>query len=194
MQTPLQIPESSVPRPGTKPMTFLGGPIGAWKVERITPVVGETLPAVERLDLQAGFVAPTRHTWAFRGVAGHARYVERRERTLLDATSPPLGRADARTGVFIPMCKSPQWWALTQEERRAIFEERSHHIGRCLMYLPAVARGLYHSRELGEPFDFFAWFEFASTHACAFAELLAELRATEEWRYVDREVEVWVVR
>lgn len=194
MQTTFRMPEPSAPRPGTKPMTFIGGPTGAWKIECIIPVAGNGLPAAERLSLQTGFATSTGHTWAFRGVAGHARYVERRERTLLDADSPPLGRPDAHTGVFIPMCKSPQWWALTQEERRAIFEERSHHIAHSLKYLPAIARGLYHSRDLGEPFDFLAWFEFASTHASAFAELLRELRASEEWRYVDREIEIWVAR
>lgn len=175
-------------------MTFIGGPIGAWTIECIIPVVGDGLPVAERLDLQAGFVESTRHTWAFRGVAGHARYVERQERTLLDAASPPLGRPDARTGVFIPMGKSPQWWALTQNERRAIFEERSHHITYSMKYLPAIARGLYHSRDLGGPFDFLAWFEFAPEYAGAFEELLRELGANEEWRYVDREIEVWVGR
>ncbi len=146
MQTTFRMPEPSTPRPGTKPMTFIGGPTGAWKIDRIIPVVGEGLPAAERLSLQTGFATSTGYTWAFRGVAGHARYVERRERTLLDTASPPLGRPDARTGVFIPICTSPQWWALTQEERRAIFEERSHHIAQSLTYLPAVARRLYQSQ------------------------------------------------
>jgi hypothetical protein len=38
-------------------------------------------------------------------------------------------------------------------------------------YLPAVARRLHHSRELGEPFDFLTWFEYAPEHADAFEEL-----------------------
>ena len=36
--------------------------------------------------------------------------------------------------------------------------------------------------------------EFAPQHAAAFDELLAELRATEEWRYVEHEVEIRVCR
>jgi hypothetical protein len=36
--------------------------------------------------------------------------------------------------------------------------------------------------------------EFAPQHAAAFDELLAELRVTEEWRYVEREVEIRVCR
>jgi hypothetical protein len=57
-------------------------------------------------------------------------------------------------------------------------------------YLPAVARRLHHSRELGEPFDFLTWFEYAPEHEAQFDAMLARLRATVEWRYVDREVEL----
>ena len=52
----------------------------------------------------------------------------------------------------------------------------------------------YHSRDLGEPFDFLTWFEFAPQHDAAFDELLGMLRSTEEWRYVEREVEIRLSR
>jgi len=81
----------------------------------------------------------------------------------------------------------------TEDERRAILEERSHHIAIGLEYLPAIARRLHHSRDLGEGFDFLTWFEFAPTDAAAFDEVLARLRATEEWTYVEREVEIRLV-
>ena len=68
------------------------------------------------------------------------------------------------------------------------------HIGIGLDYLPAVARRLHHSRELGEPFDFLTWFEYAPEHADAFEEMVRRLRATAEWRYVDREVDIRLVR
>ena len=61
-------------------------------------------------------------------------------------------------------------------------------------YLPAVARRLLHCRGLGEPFDFLTWFEFTPADAGAFEELLGRLRATEEWRYVEREVELRLER
>src|SRR5215469_7171091 len=57
-------------------------------------------------------------------------------------------------------------------------------------YLPAVARRLHHSRELGEPFDFLTWFEFAPEHADAFEEVVRRLPSTAEWRYVEREVDI----
>jgi hypothetical protein len=51
-----------------------------------------------------------------------------------------------------------------------------------------------HSRELGEPFDFLTWFEFAPEHRTMFDELVGMLRATEEWKYVDRELDIRVTR
>jgi hypothetical protein len=59
-----------------------------------------------------------------------------------------------------------------------------------MKYLPAIARRLYQSRELGESFDFLTWFEYSPDDSNRFGELLAMLRATEEWQYVEREVHV----
>src|SRR5581483_6439371 len=128
-------------------------------------------------------VAPARARWSLRGSTSNARYVERRERRTLDALQAPLGRPEASRASLIPVRKSAEWWELTQEERRAIFEERSHHIEASLPFLPAIARRLHHCRELGEPFDFLTWFEYAPGDAGRFDELLMLLRATEEWRY-----------
>lgn len=105
-----------------------------------------------------------------------------------------LGREEATCAALIPIRKSAAWWALAQDERRAIFEERSHHIADTMRFLPAIARKLHHSRDLGEPFDFLTWFEFAPRHAADFDELLKLLRGTEEWRWVEREVAVFVRR
>jgi hypothetical protein len=63
-----------------------------------------------------------------------------------------------------------------------------------MRHLPAVARRLHHSRDLGEPFDFLTWFEYAPEHAAAFEDLVGELRATEEWAHVVREVDVRLAR
>ena len=61
--------------------------------------------------------------------------------------------------------------------------------------LPQVSRKLHHCRDLSdvEPFDFLTWFEFAPVRQQAFDDMLAELRASEEWRYVDREVDMRLV-
>jgi chlorite dismutase len=105
-----------------------------------------------------------------------------------------LGRPEATQAALIPIRKSAAWWDLTQEERRAVFEDKSRHIAASLKYLPAVARQLYHCRDLGEPFDFLTWFEYAPEHAAMFEELVGTLRGTDEWNFVEREVDVRVVK
>src|SRR5688572_21468347 len=139
-------------RPGLYPATFVGGHAGAWRVDRIESLRGETLPEVERLDVhpEHGDFAGA---WKLRGVTGHTRYTERREKGPLDERSPPLERGDATRAALIPIRKSDAWWAMTQDERRTIFEDRSRHIADSMAYLPRIARRLYHARELGEPFD-----------------------------------------
>jgi hypothetical protein len=52
--------------------------------------------------------------------------------------------------TLITIRKSAKWWALTQDERRTLFEEKSKHVAVRLKYLPGVARRLHHCRDLGE--------------------------------------------
>src|SRR5262249_47510935 len=121
-------------------------------------------------------------------------YATQSERKGLDAVSPALSRPEATSAALIPIRKAAAWWALTAGDRRTIFEERSHHIARSLPYLPRIARRLHHGRDLGEPFDFLTWFEYAPRDEAAFDELVGFLRATEEWTYVDREVDIRLER
>jgi len=80
---------------------------------------------------------------------------------------------------------------MSQDERRNIFEKESGHISNSMKYLPAIARRLYHCRELvGESFDFLTWFEFAPQHSSLFDELLAQMRSSREWQFVDREIDI----
>ena len=177
----------------TFPRTFIGGAHGPWRITEITAVLGPSLPAAERLGIEDG-LDQTSGAWALRGVAGHARYVERREKSPLDAASPLLDRPSATRAALIPIRKSAGWWQLPHDERRAIFEERSRHIADSMAYLPRIARRLYHARDLGEPFDFLTWFEFAPQDAPAFEELVAMLRGREEWHHVEREVDIRLER
>ncbi len=103
-------------------------------------------------------------------------------------------RPQATQAALIPIRKSAAWWGLAQDERRAIFEEQSRHITISLEYLPAVARRLHHGRKLGEPFDFLTWFEYEPAHAPAFEHMVGRLRATPEWRFVEREVDIRLAR
>lgn len=178
---------------------FRGGRSGAWRVTRFASVRGTALPPTPALSVVhsrsiALPIMPSLTSWRLAGVASHVRYVERPEKDQLVAVQAPLGRPEATYAALIPIKKSAAWWELTQEERRQIFEDRSHHIAASLKYLPAVARQLYHCRDLGEPFDFLTWFEFEPAHAEMFEELVGMLRATEEWNYVEREVDIRVER
>jgi len=177
---------------------FRGGQSGAWQVTSTSAVKGEPLAQVRTLSVVSNTaialpLLPSPTSWRLAGVAGHLHYVERAEKTQLEAVQAGLGRTEATCAALIPIKKSSAWWELTQEERRQIFEDKSHHIAASLKYLPAIARQLYHCRDLGEPFDFLAWFEYAPEHTEAFEELVGMLRATEEWTYVEREVDVRVV-
>jgi chlorite dismutase len=179
--------------------TFRGGQSGGWRITSISRVKGETLPRVAALSVvQAETIAlpilPSTTSWRLAGVASHLRYAERAEKEQLAAVQPGLGRPEAVHAALIPIRKSAAWWDLTQDERRRIFEDQSHHIAASLKYLPAIARQLFHCRDLGEPFDFLTWFEYAPEHAADFEELVRVLRATEEWTYVEREVDVRLAR
>ncbi|MEK9279856.1 MULTISPECIES: chlorite dismutase family protein [unclassified Bradyrhizobium] len=180
-------------------MTFRGGHSGGWRVTSMSSVTGDPLPFVPALsvtdsDAVSLPLVPSRNAWRLVGVASHPRYTTRAEREQLTAAQAGLGRPEATSAALIPIRKSQAWWELAPEERRKIFEDKSHHIASSLRFLPAIARQLYHSRDLGEPFDFLTWFEFTPADASMFEELVAMLRRTEEWTYVEREVDVRLVR
>jgi hypothetical protein len=170
---------------------FAGGAEGAWRIVSIEAIRGDALPLAPRLDISPcapGTPAPLGAAWAVAGTTSNVRYALRPEVDELAATQPPLGRPKARAAALIPISKSNAWWALAQDERRALFAAGHHDISR--PYVPAIARRLYHSRDLAQPFDFLTWFEFAPDEAPAFDRLLAGLRATPEWAHVTREVDI----
>jgi hypothetical protein len=65
-----------------------------------------------------------------------------------------------------------------------------------MRFLPAIARRLHHCRDLSEtePFDFLTWFDYSPEHGHAFEDLVAALRSTEEWKFVEREVDIRLAR
>jgi len=157
---------------GDRLVRFTGGDTGMWRVLAIRPVLGDTLPQAERVAVCRGDeLSPLKSQWTLSGVISNVRYVERPEQQELTLKQAPLGRSEATLAALIPIRKTAAWWNLTQEERRSIFEKKSHHIAEGVRYLPSVARQLYHSRDIGEPFDFLTWFEYAPEHSEAFEEL-----------------------
>jgi hypothetical protein len=186
------------PVPAPRLFTFVGSSSGAWTVESTRAVVGESLADVARLDVvAAGAAEPgVAPTWRLRGIVSNERYVERAEKDALVARQEGLGRPACTRAALIPIRKSADWWALTQDERRQVFEAQSRHIAIGLHYLPAIARRLHHCRDLSpdEPFDFLTWFEYSPADAGAFEELVGRLRESPEWRFVEREVDLRLSR
>ena len=181
-------------------VSFVGGDSGDWRIDSVKPVAGAGLACPARLAIEHSHIAasPAGAAWLLRGVTSNQRYTTRAQQTQLSSVQPPLGRPEATCGALIPISKSAAWWGLAQDERERFFSApppaAPDHTAIGMHFLPAIARQLLHGRDLGEPFDFLTWFEFAPSDAQAFDELLARLRATEEWTYVEREVEVRVSR
>lgn len=101
---------------------------------------------------------------------------------------------------------------MAQDERLALFASEAlgrdygaGHNAIGLAALPGVARRLLHCRdrvasrggetmESGEHFDSLTWFEFTPTETPAFEMLLGCLRAAAERSFVERKVEIRLVR
>ncbi len=174
---------------------FSGAPRGEFSIESIRPVVGATLP--DAPFLRVSQARPDVGTiFSLAGVVSNERYTTRPEKQALVAHQEAIGRSAASVGALIPIKKSQAWWDLTQDERRSIFEERSQHIKLGMNALPEVARRLHHCRDLPgpEPFDFLTWFDFREEDTPKFDDLLGQLRDSEEWQYVEREVDIRVRR
>jgi chlorite dismutase len=170
---------------------FIGGHIGQWEVVRIQSVKGESIDVVPKLQIEnSTALKSTKGIWSLRGFSSNVRYTEKAEKEQLHAIQQDLNRPEATCAALIPIHKNEVWWMLAQDERRTIFENKSHHTATGLRYLPAIARKLYHCRDIGEPFDFLTWFEYAPKYSEAFEELVDTLRKTEEWKYVDREIDI----
>jgi hypothetical protein len=177
-------------------VNFVAGSRGKWKIDRITSVRGDTLPSAGRLDMIEGTELDDNPDtqWSLRGFTSNPRYTNRSELTSLVARQEDLGRPTSLHVALIPIRKRSAWWGLPQDERRIIFEEQSHHVRIGFEYLPSISRRLHHSRDLGQPFDFLTWFEYAPEDSSAFEQLVARHRRTREWSFVDREVDIRLIR
>ncbi len=178
----------------TRLFSFIGGDTGSWQVAAMDVVAGEALPAAKRLAIAPGADAPSdpHAAWMLRGITSNERYVLREDRVQMAARQHGLGRPEAACAALIPIRKNAAWWALTQDQGQDVFEEQSSHAGPGLRHFPALARRLHHCRDLSQnlPFDFITWFDYTPAAAPAFDELVAALRATEEWKYVERDVDI----
>ena len=179
--------------------SFIGGDTGSWRVASIAAITGAPLPSAGRLGIVSGPEVPVGSdaAWVLRGITSNERYaVSREDKRQIVARQLALGRPEASCAALIPIRKNAAWWALAQAERQHVFEAQSRHASIGLRHFPELARRLHHCRDLSEnePFDFLTWFEYAPADEVAFNKLLAELRATAEWKYVEREADIRLVR
>ncbi len=178
--------------------TFVGGKAGAMLVVSQNTRSGQPIAPAERIDVIAGISAeaPDEAVWSLCGVTTNDRYTTRSEKAELISRQAPIGRPEATSAALILLRKNAEWWAMSQDERRTILEENSHHIAIGLRYLPGVARRLLHCRDLGfdAPFDFIGLLDYAPAYEMAFDEMLGQLRATKEWTFMEREVDIRLVK
>jgi hypothetical protein len=178
--------------------TFVGRSAGSMRVVSHTTISGPPIACADGVDMIAGIERDLRDNavWAFHGVATNDRYTTREEKAELTSKQSPIGRPEASWAALILLRKKAEWWALTQDERRSIFETDSHHIAIGMRYLPAIARRLLHCRDLDieAPFDFLGFLDFAPESTCAFDDMLGQLRATREWSFMDREIDIRLVK
>jgi len=172
---------------------FVAGEHGEWAIARIEAVTGDGLAPAARLAVRATLGEAPDGVWRLAGMVSNERYVTRSEKDALLALPPAAAPSCA---ALIALRKSAAWWAMTQDERRAVFEAQSQHIALGLEYGAGIARRLHHCRDLAEdaPFDFLTWFEYSPEDAPRFDALLDRLRASAEWCFVEREVDVRLVR
>lgn len=174
---------------------FIGGNSGKWKVTAMTTLKGESLENISHLNkIPSTLMQSESGIWSLKGIVSNLRYTEKEDKEKLVAIQEDLGRETATFAAFIPIRKSEAWWSLAQDERRIIMEDKSKHTQTGIKYLSAIARKLFHSRDIGEPFDFLTWFEYAPKDADVFEELIEALRKTEEWCYVEREIDIRLVK
>lgn len=90
--------------------------------------------------------------------------------------------------------KKEEWWKLSVEEKRLICGEASAGGAASRRKGGMIARQFHHCRDLGEPFDFLTWFEYAPEERPAFEEMLGAMRRAPEWEWVEREIELGLVK
>lgn len=136
----------------------------------------------------------------WRGMVRHLQYTVQAHRQELQQLSAKEYGLDHTTAVLIPIRKSAEWWALAQDQRQEHFRKpsaRENHSTIGHRYASQIYRKLYHCRYL-EPlpeYDFLTYFEFPEDDTPVFKEILKSLRDLDlnpEWKFVDREVEIWM--
>lgn len=185
--------------------------LSRYRIRKVVPVKGEVpsslaqfsnavcIEASAPLSFPEDSLFPIRSSLIqFQGVTQHLQYTDDIQLQELNRRSiSELEPSNHTTAVLIPIGKSEDWWKLAQNQRQAHFQKTGvseGHTAIGLKYMDRIFRKLYHSRCLnaGFSYDFLAYFEFKDVYEKDFSTLLAELRDTKEWTFVNFELEIWM--
>jgi hypothetical protein len=167
--------------------------MGAWRVTEITTPRGASLATITHVDIVQGSLKrlPAGAAWVLSGSVRNTRHVTREE--FVPAGQKRVFVESVPTcAALIAIRRSNDWWQLGHSARREILETRQPPRG--LRYLSAMIRSLQYRRDLSEQFDVVTWFEYEPRDSHAFEDLLEGWRASDEWRYIDRECDIRLVR
>ncbi len=185
-----------VGQPAEVVLNYIGGSTGSWRVNNVTTLSGAPLKLATHVEIVKGNTcrAPLGSSWVLRGVVRNTRFVTREERPALELRCLKMGPVESTCAALIPIRKSAAWWNLEHDQRQEIIEARSRQLGRGMRFLPAIARRILYGRDLGEPFDMVTWFEYSSRDQSIFDDLAGALRSSIEWQYIEREVDIRLVK
>jgi chlorite dismutase len=184
-----------------------------YRVRNVIPVKGE-VPSnlaqcsnVVRIEASTPLSFPEKSEFPvsstkfqFQGVTQHLQYTDDAQIKELNRRSiSELEPSNHTTAVLIPVGKSEEWWKLAHDRRQVHFRNTDSgegHTAIGLKYVDRVFRKLYHSHCLntGLGYDFLTYFEFEDIYEKDFRTLLAELRDTKEWTFVNLEFEIWMTK
>ncbi len=158
------------------------------RIEASTPL---SFPEQSRFPIRPSLIQ-------FQGVTRHFQYTDDAQLQELNRRSiSELEPSEHTTAVLIPIGKSEDWWKLAHDQRQAHFQNTGiseGHTAIGLKYVDRIFRKLYYSRCLNDAlsYDFLTYFEFKDVYEKDFRTLLAELRDTREWTFVNFELEIWM--
>lgn len=182
------------------------GRLHRYTVKQVVPVSGESFFTGKagnffRLETENPLSPELAQEAEFRGVVRHLQYTAQTLRTeLQERSAKEYPAAESTIAVLIPIRKSAAWWALAQDERQQHFHKpaaRENHSTIGHSYADRIYRKLYHARYFDTlpEYDFLTYFEFPEDEAQTFKDLLKALRDLErnpEWKFVERETEIWM--
>ena len=170
--------------------SYVGGSEGSWEVVQSSVRCGEPLASVSHIEIIQGSLGetPAGASWILTGLVQKTRYVSREELPQRNFSPLPPTCA-ALICIRRKVVASP-----SRSASHEIISAQTSSIPRGLRSLSTLFRRWQHRCDLSQQFDCVTWFEYEPRDANAFDDLLADWRASEEWKSVDRECEVRLVR